>query len=231
MFIDNIDLWVYGIRTTLLLAILGTIIGLFIALIIVVMKIQTINKNTPLLPKTLKMIAKRFASMYVGFFRGTPMIVQGMLFYYGMFSLGVNIPIIGAGLIVVSLNTSAYLTEVIRAGLNGLDKGQTEASLSLGLTTGQTYRKVLFPQALRNMIPAIGNELVVNIKDTAVLSVIGVAELFYISRSVGSSAYNYVNAFLIVSLLYLILVHIAIWLLELLTKQNIDQKSQSEGAL
>jgi len=109
------------------------------------------------------------------------------------------------------LNTAAYLTEILRSGLQGLDKGQKEAAESLGMSTRQIYQKILFPQAFRNMIPAIGNELIVNLKDTAVLSVIGTTELFYMGRSVAGAHYRYTEAFVIVALIYLGIVMVAVY--------------------
>jgi putative lysine transport system permease protein len=150
----------------------------------------------------------------VAFFRGTPMLVQAMVFYYGLNQLGVRIGFFEAGLTVVSLNTAAYLTEILKAGLLSLDGGQKEAALSLGMTHMQSYRYILLPQALKNMIPAIGNELIVNIKDTAVLSVIGVGELFYMGRAIASQTYRYTEAFILVSIVYLITVLIAVELLK-----------------
>lgn len=227
MFTDNIDIWLSGIRNTILLSIIGTIIGLTIAFPLVVLKVQTIKKQTPWPYRILRRVGKRFSHIYVGFFRGTPMMVQAMLLYFGLLTLGFRIPVLIAGLIVISLNTAAYLTEVLRSGLLGLDKGQTEAALSLGLTVNQTYRRILFPQALRNMLPAIGNELVVNIKDSSVLSVIGVTEIFYFGRRIGGASYSYAEAFIIVSLIYLIIVHLAVYLLERLTKIKPNLGSES----
>jgi len=175
------------------------------------MKIQTLNHYGNLVTRVFKWISKRFAEMYVTVFRGTPMIVQAMLFYYGLARAGVRMPVLIAGLTVVSLNTAAYLTEILRSGLQGLDKGQKEAAESLGMSTRQIYQKILFPQAFRNMIPAIGNELIVNLKDTAVLSVIGTTELFYMGRSVAGAHYRYTEAFVIVALIYLGIVMVAVY--------------------
>ncbi len=204
-------LYLQGIMYTLLLAIAGTLIGLFIAFILVIMKIQTLNRYGLLITRALKWVSKRFAEIYVTVFRGTPMMVQAMLFYYGLARAGVRMPVLVAGLTVVSLNTAAYLTEILRSGLQGLDEGQREAAESLGMSTRQIYQKILFPQAFKNMIPAIGNELIVNLKDTAVLSVIGTTELFYMGRSVAGAHYRYTEAFVIVAVIYLIIVMIAVY--------------------
>jgi putative lysine transport system permease protein len=162
------------------------------------------------------------------------MLVQAMVFYYGLNEAGFRISFLPAGLIVVSLNTAAYLTEVLRSGLNGLDVGQKEAALSLGFSDRTTYRLILLPQALKNMIPAIGNELIVNIKDTAVLSVIGVGELFFMARSVAGATFRFTEAFILVSLMYLITVILIAWGLKRLSlwlgqNPKVLLSSESEG--
>ena len=204
-------LYLQGLMYTVLLAVAGTLIGLCIAFILVIMKIQVLTRYGSRLKRILQTVSKRFAEIYVSVFRGTPMMVQAMLFYYGLARAGVRMPVLVAGLVVVSLNTASYLTEILRSGLQGLDKGQKEAAESLGMSTRQVYQKILFPQAFRNMIPAIGNELIVNLKDTAVLSVIGATELFYMGRSVAGAQYRYTESFMITALIYLGVVMLAVY--------------------
>jgi len=203
-----------GLKFTLILAVVGTIFGLIIAMVLVVFRLLKIENHQPLTSKIIKKGLKRFSILYIGFFRGTPMMVQAMIFYYGLNEMGVRLAFLYAGLVVVSLNTAAYLTEVLRAGIESIDPGQEEAAKSLGMSNALTYRKILLPQALKNMVPAIGNELVVNIKDTAVLSVIGVGELFYFGRSIAGATYRYTEAFVAVSIVYLVTVMIAVFMLK-----------------
>lgn len=218
LFLEGYPLLLEGLRSTLLLASFGTVIGLMIALfLITIQKIHVMDKE-PLMSRFLKRLSARLTMMYVAFFRGTPMLVQAMVFYYGLNQMGIRIGFFAAGLTVVSLNTAAYLTEVLKAGLNGLDVGQSEAALSLGMSHGQTYRLVLLPQALKNMVPAIGNELIVNIKDTAVLSVIGVGELFFMGRAIASRTFLYTEAFVLISIVYLVTVLVMVELLKRITK-------------
>jgi len=205
IFEENYLLFFEGIKYTLLISLLGTGIGLFISFFVTLPRV-TKNEHSSFLKKYLAKLLSFLSTSYVEFLRGTPMMVQAAIFYYGLSSLGVNLPIIVAGLIVVSLNTSAYLSEVLRSGINAIDKGQFEAGKALGLSNFEVLRYIVFPQAIKNMIPAIGNELVVNIKDTAVLSVIGVSELFYMGKSVAGTYYRYTESFFIVALLYLVLV-------------------------
>ena len=110
-----------------------------------------------------------------------------------------------AGLIVITLNTTAYMGEVVLSGLNGVDKGQTEGARSLGLSSSQTLWSVVLPQALRNAIPTIGNEWIVNIKDSSVLNVIGVAELYFAAYNAANDSYAFMASYLIIAVIYLLL--------------------------
>jgi putative lysine transport system permease protein len=215
---NNYSLYLEGIKYTLLISLTGTVIGLLLALVLTVFRIQETDKRDTLFTKTLKRISIILSSSYVEFFRGTPMMVQAAIFFYGLATIGFRVPIIIAGIIIVSLNTAAYLTEVLRSGINAIDKGQIEGAKSIGLTKTQMYRYIIFPQVLKNMLPAIGNELVVNIKDTAVLSVIGVSELFYMGKSVAGTYYRYTESFVLVALIYLILVILTTRLLTVIVK-------------
>jgi putative lysine transport system permease protein len=216
---ENYALYYEGIKYTLLISTLGTLLGLLLALVLTILRIQESSKKDGIKERFFKRVATLLSSSYVEFFRGTPMMVQAMIFFYGLARIGFRMPIIVAGLVVVSLNTAAYLTEVLRSGINGIDKGQMEAARAIGLSRGQAFRYVIFPQALKNMLPAIGNELVVNIKDTAVLSVIGVSELFYMGRSVAGTYYRYTEAFVLVALMYLMIVIVMTKLLSFIVKK------------
>ena len=211
-------LLLHGLWITLFLSIIGTFLGLILASVLVALKTQDKSSNQTLRIGFLKALGKHFSGLYVTIFRGTPMMVQAMVFYYGFARLGVRMPILMAGLVVVSLNTAAYITEILRSGLEALDPGQKEAALSLGLSEHQSYLFIRFPQAFKNMIPAIGNELIVNIKDTAVLSVIGVGELFYMARGVAGTHWRYTETFFIVALMYLIVVMMAVYGLKKLSQ-------------
>lgn len=218
IFRENYPLYIEGLKYTLLISILGTSFGLLLALFITVLRIQEIDRRDSLGRRILKRCTVILSSSYVEFFRGTPMMVQAAIFYYGLATLGVRMPIIVAGVIIVTLNTAAYLTEVLRSGINAIDKGQIEGAKSIGLTRRQMFQYIIFPQVLKNMLPAIGNELVVNIKDTAVLSVIGVSELFYMGKSVAGTYYRYTESFILVALVYLITVLITTRILTIIMK-------------
>ncbi len=218
IFENNYELYLEGIKYTLIISLLGTSLGLLLSLLITIFRIQEIEKRDSLFTRFLKRLSIFVSSSYVEFFRGTPMMVQAAIFYYGLATLGFRIPILIAGILIVTLNTAAYLTEVLRSGINGIDKGQIEGAKSIGLPKSKMYRYIIFPQVLKNMFPAIGNELVVNIKDTAVLSVIGVSELFYMGKSVAGTYYRYTESFVLVALIYLILVLMTTRLLTLFVR-------------
>jgi putative lysine transport system permease protein len=231
---NNYSLYLEGIKYTLLVSILGTILGLILALVIIIFRIQESDIRDSRSTRILKRISVMISSSYVEFFRGTPMMVQAMIFFYGFATIGIRIPIIIAGVIIVTLNTAAYLTEVLRSGINSIDYGQTEGAKSLGLSRSHMFRYIIFPQVLKNMLPAIGNELVVNIKDTAVLSVIGVSELFYMGKSIAGTYYRYTEAFILVALIYLILVlfttRLLTFLVHLVNKDATISIPQSQSA-
>lgn len=223
---NEYPLYISGIKFTVIISVLGTFFGLVLAFFLTVLRLLERESRDRRVTRVLKRIGNLFGVSYVEFFRGTPMIVQAMIFYYGLAMLGFRLELIVAGVIIVSLNTAAYLSEVLRAGINSIDKGQMEAARSIGMTKGQGYLHVVFPQVIRNMVPAIGNELVINIKDTAVLSVIGVGELFYMGRSVAGTYYRYTESFLIVAFIYLVIVLITTRLLNLLV-DRLNQQTKT----
>ncbi|QIK70915.1 ABC transporter substrate-binding protein/permease [Erysipelothrix sp. HDW6C] len=194
-----------GLGTTLLIALCGTFFGLIIGLVIAGLRQIKVNSRDRSIVKFIKKINTIVTTCYVQYLRGTPMMVQGILFYYGIRATGFEISPLISGIIVISVNTSAYMSEVIRAGIQSIDPGQNEAARSLGMSEIQTLRYIILPQALRNAIPAIGNEFVVNIKDSSVLNVILVAELFFQGNRISGIYYRQMESFFIISLIYLTL--------------------------
>ncbi len=212
----------YGLLITIVLSVVGTLGGFLIAMGLTQMRLIEIDKKRDSrFKKILKGTLIRLGNIYVTVFRGTPMIVQAMVIYYGVASLGIfpwwsPLP---AGLIIVTLNTTAYISEVFRGGVSSVDPGQMEAARTLGLSRNQAMRKVIWPQAIKNSLPGIGNEFVVNLKDTAVLSVISVVDLFYSVRQSASSTYRYFEAFIIAAVLYLIITYLSSKLINYLTRR------------
>jgi len=202
--------FIRGVLITLLLSVVGTLGGFILSLFLTLLRTSEVDKRRDSwMTASLKKLGRGFATAYITVFRGTPMIVQAMIFYYGISPLRLLwwTPLV-AGLFVVTLNTTAYIAEVIRSGINGVDKGQMEAARSLGFSRRQGMFLIVLPQAIKNSLPAIGNEFIVNLKDTAVLSVIGVFDLFRATQSSTSSNFRVVEGFFIAAVIYLILTYI-----------------------
>lgn len=212
----------YGLGVTILLSVVGTLGGFILAMGVTQARVVRIDvKRDPVFVKIYKVIFRQLAIVYVTIFRGTPMIVQAMIIYYGIASTGIfawwsPLP---AGLIIVTINTTAYISEVLRGGLQAVDPGQMEAARTLGMSHRQAMRKVMWPQAIKNALPGVGNEFVVNLKDTAVLSVISVVDLFYSVRQGASATYRYYESFMIAALLYLMLTYLSSKLVDYLAKR------------
>ncbi len=202
--VENWDVFLIGAGVTLLISITGTIIGSVIGLLIgTVRTIPVPDKGGK---RIVLRIANSILTAYVEFFRGTPMIVQAMVIYYGSaMAFGINMEAIPAGIFIVSINTGAYTAEIVRGGIISIDKGQFEAAHAIGMNHIKTMLHVILPQVLRNILPAIGNEFVINIKDTSVLNVISVSELFFTTKSIAGNNFRYFEAFAVASVLYLIM--------------------------
>ena len=217
--------FITGITTTVELAVFGTVIAFFLALLLVFCRIQTIDRPDNDFIRFCKVVGTGFAKVYSTVVRGTPMMVQGMIVYYGILALiqttgdysGAELnqiwsPFV-AGLVTVSLNSTAYMMEVLRGGIAAVDSGQMEAARSLGLSQWQAMRKVVFPQGIKYAIPGLSNELVVNIKDSSVLSVIGTFDLMFATNSIAGIYYQQLQANMIAAVAYLVLTMIATKLL------------------
>lgn len=201
---ENGSLFLEGAWTTLYISIIGTLIGLVIGLLIGL--VRTIPTPENQVKKVILKITNIIITCYTEFFRGTPMIVQAMVIYYGS-ALAFNIDLdrIFAAIFIVSINTGAYMTEVVRGGILSVDKGQFEAAQAIGMTHAQTMMHVVFPQVIRNILPATGNEFVINIKDTSVLNVISVSELYFATKTVAGQNFKYFETFSITLIIYFIM--------------------------
>lgn len=218
IFLDNYISFIRGTLLTLLISFVGTIIGLLIGMLIGVVK-TTPEGNNKIKNFFLRFV-KILMNIYVQVLRGTPMIVQSVLFYYGsMLAFGWDLNPLIAAFVVVSINTGAYLAEIVRGGINSIDKGQFEAASALGMNHRQTMLHVVLPQAFKNIIPSIGNEFIVNIKDTSVLNVISVNELFFSTKSIAGASFLYTQTYLIASIIYLALTLSVAGLLHLLERK------------
>ena len=194
-----------GVGYTMLIALAGTLVGLVIGLVTGI--VRTIPKSKNPLVRVLLKIVNAIISVYVEIFRGTPMMVQSMVIFWGyaFMNNGVTLPLIPAGIFIVSINTGAYMAEIVRGGIISIDKGQFEGAYSIGMNHWQTMINVVVPQTMRNILPAISNEFVINIKDTSVLNVIGVTELYYFAGIIKRQNFQTFQTYLVVCVLYFIL--------------------------
>ena len=201
---ENWPMFLRGAYMTLYIAIIGTVIGTAIGLIVGV--IRTIPYQENKLKRYPLNIVKAILSIYIEIFRGTPMIVQAMVIYYGSaLAFNINMNNTVAALFIVSINTGAYMSEIVRGGIISIDKGQFEAAQAIGMTHIQTMVNVVLPQVIRNILPATGNEFVINIKDTSVLNVIGVSELYFQTKSISGNNFKYFESFMVACVIYFIM--------------------------
>ena len=184
-----------GLGITLKLAILGII---FASIIGVLCALINVSKN-----KILKWIT----SIYIHIIRGTPFLVQAYIIYFGLpMALGIRISEMTAGIIAIRLNAGAYMAEIMRGGIEAVDKGQMEAARSLGLSSGKAMQKVILPQAIRTMAPSLINQFIITLKDTSILSIIGIRELTMAGKMVISKNYESVAMWTLVAIYYFIVI-------------------------
>lgn len=195
-----------GVQNTLIIAVftvaLGTVLGILMALL-------RLSRIKPL---------QWIATAYIEFFRGTPLMVQLMFIFYGLPMIGVKFPEVSfipdfqrfaAGIVAMSLNSCAYVAEIIRSGIQAVDIGQTEAARSLGFKKGQAMWLVVLPQAIKNILPALGNEFVTVIKESSIVSVIGIADLMYRTNGVKAKNYKTLECLFIAAVIYFILTFVS----------------------
>lgn len=208
-----------GAGITLLLALTGTFVGFLIGLGVGMVRTLPCRREDGIVRYALLKIVRGVLAAYIEIFRSTPMIVQAMVIFYGSAQMfGITLPYLLAGFIIVSINTGAYLSEIVRGGIQSIDPGQREAAVALGMTHTQTMLSVVLPQAIRNSLPALGNEFVVNIKDTSVLNVISVSELFFVSKTAIGTYFRTFEIFFITSVIYFVMTFVSTRLLRLLEK-------------
>lgn len=212
------DLFYQGIKNTLGISLMGTIIGFIIACFLGTLRTIKVHPTDSLFVKILKRVSNFIIRIYVTVFRGTPMMVQAMIIFYGFVKILHWTPVV-AGLVIVSINTGAYLTEVVKDGIESIDNGQMEAARSLGFSYPKALLLIIFPQAIKNSMAAIGNEFVINIKDTSVLNVIGCAEMYYILNVSSASNLKYMEQMIVGAIIYLLLTYTTTKVLGLIEKK------------
>lgn len=213
-------MFLYGTLITLVIAISGTILGSLIGFVVGIVQGIPVESGSSTLRRIVVKILNFIISIYVEIFRGTPMMVQAVVVFYGSMQLfNLDMPPLAAGILVLSLNTGAYFAESVRGAITGIDPGQTEGAKAIGMTHFQTMLYVIIPQAFRTLIPQIGNAFVSAIKDTSVLNVITVSELYFAGRTACGVYFRYFETYFIIALIYLILTFVMSRLLKFLEKR------------
>ncbi len=189
-----------GLETTLLIAVLGLVLGIAIGTLLAITKVVPRYKLSA-------RIASVCTDIYTTIFRGIPMVVQLLLGYYVIMpAIGINADSLTVAIIVFGLNSGAYICEIMRGGIQSVDRGQLEAGRAVGLSYGSTMGKVVLPQAVKNIVPTLGNEFITLVKETSVVSFIAVVDLTKAFRSIASANYEYVIPYIMLALVYLVLV-------------------------
>lgn len=213
------DIFLQGAMISAYLAAAGTALGCVVGFLTGAVAAVDLDEEEGAVKRTLFNILHGVIAFYVWIFRGTPMMVQAMVVYYGSAYFGIDLDPLTCGLCIVTLNTGAYMAETVRGGIHAVDPGQNEGAAAIGMNKTQEMLLVILPQAFRNVIPQIGNYLISNVKDTSVLSVITVGELFYIARTVAGTYTVFFEVFAIVCMIYLVLTTVTTILVRLVEKK------------
>ena len=189
-----------GLQHTLMIAVAGLLVGIVIGVLIATVRVVPKYKT---LPKVLNGIC----TCYVETFRGTPIVVQLLIFYYVLFPIiGINVQALHVAMLVFGLNSGAYISEIMRGGIQSVDIGQMEGGRSVGLSFGTTMMKIVIPQAIKNILPTLGNEFITLIKETSVVSLVAVGDLYRAFKDIGTANLEYMVPYLAMALIYIILV-------------------------
>ncbi len=201
-----------GLSNTVKIAVMGLIIGIIIGTLIAIVRVSPKYK---VLPRVLNGIC----SFYVNFFRGTPMVVQLLLSYYVFLPLlGINLPSVTVAIIVFGMNSGAYISEIMRSGIQSVDPGQTEGGRAIGLSFATTMTKIVIPQAIKNILPTLGNEFIALIKETSIVSFVGALDLYVAFRKIGTNTYEFMVPYIVMALIYIALVLIISGLIKLMER-------------
>ena len=203
---------IQGLQNTLMIAVAGLIIGIVIGTLIATVRV---------LPKykTLPRVLNAICSCYVALFRGTPMVVQLLVFYYVLLPIiGWKIAGVQVAMLVFGLNSGAYISEIMRSGIQSVDAGQMEAGRAVGLSFGTSMMKIVIPQAVKNILPTLGNEFISLVKETSVVSFVGATDLYVAFNYIGSNSYEFMVPYLVMALIYIILVLVITLLIKLMER-------------
>ena len=202
-----------GLKNTLIIAVLGLLIGSVIGTVIAAVRVMPKYK---VLPRVLNGIC----SVYVSFFRGTPMVVQLLVFYYVLFPLmGVNMTSVMVSVMVFGLNSGAYISEIMRGGILSVDPGQMEGGRAMGLSFSATMMKIVIPQAVKNILPTMGNEFITLIKETSIVGFVGASDLYKAFNLMGTNTYEFMVPYLAMAVVYIVMVLIITLLIRLMERR------------
>lgn len=212
-----------GLRTTVVIAILGLCMGIVIGTLIAAVKMIPKYKTAP-------KVFSKICDIYVGFFRGTPIVVQLLIGYFVLMpALGINLGNITVAVLVFGMNSGAYVSEIMRSGIQAVDPGQLEAARAVGLGYWTSMIKIVIPQGIKNILPTLGNEFISLVKETSVVSFIAVVDLTKAFRQIGDSNYEYIIPYLMLAAVYLVLVMLIAQLVKLVERRfsKVDRHSQA----
>lgn len=202
-----------GLKNTVIIAVLGLLIGIVIGTVIAAIKVIPPYKR-------ITRFFQRICDIYVAFFRGTPMVVQLLLGYYVLFpALGINIPVINVCVIIFGLNSGAYISEIMRGGINSVDPGQMEAGRAVGLSFVSTMMLIVIPQAIKNILPTLGNEFITLIKETSIVGFVGAVDICVAFRYIGTNNYEFMIPYLVMAFIYIVVVLIITLFIKLMERR------------
>ena len=210
-----------GLQNTILIAVAGLLIGIVIGTLIATVRVVPKYKR---LPRVLNGIC----SFYVGLFRGTPIVVQLLVFYYVLLPiLGIKMGGVQVSMLVFGLNSGAYISEIMRSGIQSVDPGQLEAGRAVGLSFATTMIDIVIPQAVKNILPTLGNEFISLIKETSVVSFVGAADLYVAFSYIGSNSYEFMVPYLVMACIYVVLVMLIALLIKIMERslKKSDQRN------
>ena len=203
---------VEGLQNTILIAVAGLLIGIVIGTLIATVRVVPKYKRLP-------RILNGICSFYVGLFRGTPIVVQLLVFYYVLLPIiGIRMGGVQVSMLVFGLNSGAYISEIMRSGIQSVDPGQLEAGRAVGLSFTTTMIDIVIPQAVKNILPTLGNEFISLIKETSVVSFVGAADLYVAFSFIGSNSYEFMVPYLVMACIYVVLVMFIALLVKLMER-------------
>ena len=207
-----------GTKNTLIMALTGTVAGFVIGLLIAIVRTVPVANNDTRFKKIFFKSINALLCAYIEIIRGTPMLVQALIIHYSLF-VKMGMPSLLSAIIIISFNTGAYMAEILRGGINAVDIGQMEASRSLGFGFAETMFRIILPQAIKNILPTLGNEFIALLKETSIVSFIAVMDVTKALKSIAESTYEYFVPYIVLALVYLSLVLLITWLIKILERR------------